>query len=145
VSIQNEEIAEMLRSEVEAWTSGDIESIVAGNASVKAGFGWRAEAWRGQNPSTEVLTERLTKFFENMEYYYIEPTEIHTWSEGNIGLAWGIITESFKQKGQPPEKVQARVTFTFKKETTGWQQIMYHRDIQPFNEDGRYPVELTQV
>ena len=27
----------------------------------------------------------------------------------------------------------------------GWQVVLYHRDIQPFADDGRYPKALTVV
>ncbi len=145
MSIENEEIAEIIRKGGEPINSRDAEAVVAGEASVIAGFGWRTYGWRGQNLSTEAMTERVTKFFEVMEYYNTEPTEIHTWSEGDIGIAWGVITESFQRKGHPPEKIQQRFTFTFKKDADGWHQIMYHRDIQPFNEDGLYQIELTQA
>ena len=141
MSIQNEELAEVVRNWMLAWSSKDIKAIVTGSASAKGGFGWRTFDWRDQ-PAKE---ETLQRFFDNMEYYTGEEPDIHTWSEGNIGLAWGTFTESFKQKGQTPEKARVRFTSTFKKDDKGWHELMSHRDIQSFGEDGRYPVELTRI
>ena len=141
MSIQNEEIAEIVRKYIAAWHTKDIDSIVTLGADIKGGFGWRASAWRDR----PYVAERVANFFDTFKYYGIELTEIHTWSEGDVGIAWGIYTESFQQKEQPPEKARARFTFTYRKDSQGWHELMYHRDIQPFNEDGQYPIELTQV
>jgi len=141
MSIQNEEIAEIVRKQVAAWHSKDIDSIVTLGAHIKGGFGFRDYAWRDR----PYVAERVVNFFNTLEYYGIELNEMHTWSEGEVGIGWGIWTESFQQRGQPPEKVRMRFTLTYRKDSQGWHEIMYHRDIQPFNEDGRYPIELTQV
>lgn len=80
-----------------------------------------------------------------MEYLRHIDTELNTWSERDIGLAWGYFTEEFQHKGQPPEKVRIRFTSTYKKEGEKWRLLMFHKDIQPFNEEGFYPKELTNI
>ena len=141
MSVQNEEIVESVRKGLAAWESKDVATAVALGADIKGGFGWRNYAWRDQ----PYRAEMVAGFLDNLEYYGVELNDIHAWSEGEIGIAWGTFTESFKHKGQPPEKVRVRFTSTHKKDSRGWHDIMYHRDIQPFNENGKYPIELTQV
>jgi hypothetical protein len=53
--------------------------------------------------------------------------------------------EQWQEKVRPPE--QARVGFSkvLTKGARGWQVLLYHRDIQPFTDDGRYPRTLTMV
>jgi len=145
MTIQNEEIAEYLRKELVAWNSKDADSIAEIIAHIKCGFGWRAESHREHSNPTEEMKKRINKFLNTMERYQIDMDELHTWAEDTIGLAWGVWYERFKQKGQPSENARVRFSVTFQKNSDGWHIIMYHRDIQPFNEDGRYPIELTMV
>jgi hypothetical protein len=53
--------------------------------------------------------------------------------------------ETWQDNGQSPEQAQVRFSFVFTKGAQGWQVLMYHRDIQPFTEEGRYPKALTAV
>jgi hypothetical protein len=80
-----------------------------------------------------------------MEYFRHIDMDVNTWSEGDLGLAWGFITEEFKHKGLSPEKVRVRFTSTYRQEDGKWRLIMLHNEIQPFNENGLYPKELTRV
>ena len=140
----NEEIAELARREFEALKSKDIESFVALGANIIGGFGWRTPECRCRNQTYTL--EGMIPFFESTDYLDSSGfEELHTWSEGEVGIAWGIVNEEFQRKGQPPEKAKVRITLTFKKDSEGWHQIMYHRDIQPFRENGQYPIELTKA
>ncbi len=139
---ENEEIAKLARREFEAVKSKDVESFIALHTNTIGGFGWRTPECRNQ----PLTLEEITSFMENTDYLDSSGfEELHTWSEGDVGIAWGIVNEEFQRKGQPPEKVRMRITLTFKKDSEGWHQIMYHRDIQPFDENGQYPIELTKV
>ena len=138
----NEEIAELVRREFEAWKSKDIKTIITLGANIIGGFGWRSADYRNFPPPVE----QVTRFVESTDYADSSGfEELHTWSEGDVGIAWGIVIEEFQRKGQPPEKAKVRISLTFKKDSEGWHQIMYHRDIQPFDENGQYPIELTRV
>ena len=64
-----------------------------------------------------------------------------SWSGCSPGR--GVFTEDFQEKGRPPEYARVRFSSTLSKEARGWQVLMFHRDIQPFEEDGTYPRELT--
>ena len=141
MSIQNEEIAELVRKEFAAFDSKDFNSYVTLGAYIKGGFGWRTFAWH----DTPDLAENIIKFHNTLEYYHIELNDLSTWSEGEVGLAWGFFTVNLRQKEKPPEKVRVRFSYTFKKDSQGWHQIMFHRDIQPFDKEGRCPIELTMV
>ena len=72
-------------------------------------------------------------------------TELSTWSEGDIGLAWGFSMEECKHKGQPPERVRTRFTQVYKKEGEEWRMLVSHKDIQPFDEEGNYLKEFTRI
>jgi hypothetical protein len=142
MSVENEEIADKFKKSIEILNSGDIDAILADqDVNLIGGFGWRARDWRNG-----VGDEKGTRMFlEYIEEYYRELNELHTWSKGNTGLAWGVLTENYTMKGQPPEKALIRFTLTMMKDSDGWHDIMYHRDIQPFSENGIYPVELTRI
>ena len=64
---------------------------------------------------------------------------------GEVGLAWGTFLEKWQDKGQPPEQARVRFSKVLTKGARGWQVLLYHRDIQPFADDGRYPKVLTVV
>ena len=53
--------------------------------------------------------------------------------------------EEFQEKGRPPERARVRFSKVLTKGARGWQVLLYHRDIQPFNDDGSYPRALTVV
>lgn len=82
--------------------------------------------------------EKLRSFLASLEYDRPTLDELHTAVDGDIGLAWGSYTEDFKVRGRAPEKVRARFTLTLKHDTSGWRPLLYHRDIQPFDEKGGY-------
>jgi hypothetical protein len=64
---------------------------------------------------------------------------------GEVGLAWGVYLEQFQEQGHPPERARVRFSKVLTKGPRGWQVLLYHRDIQPFTDDGRYPRSLTVV
>lgn len=142
MSVQDKEIEEYIRNLAEAINSRDIAFLEAVDAGRVGGFGWKSSAWRENSAGFKI---NYKQFFETFEHYTTDYPEIHTWSDGNIGLAWGICTESLQRKGDQPHKARMRFTFTLRKDSNGWHELMYHRDIQPFNEDGRWLAELTRV
>lgn len=60
-------------------------------------------------------------------------------------MAWGSYIEEFQEKGGPPERAHARFSQVMRKDDAGWRILTFHRDIQPFGEDGRYPKALTRA
>ncbi len=114
MSIQNKEIAEVFRKEKLAWDSKDIDGIIS--AIGRFGFGYRTSAWRDYAANTrEQMRSALENFYNDVEYLRRSDTELSTWSEGDIGLAWGFSMEECKHKGQPPERVRTRFTQVYKK------------------------------
>jgi hypothetical protein len=59
-------------------------------------------------------------------------------------MAWGTFIEKWQDKGQPPEQARVRFSKVLAKGARGWQVLLYHRDIQPF-EQKRYLKTLTVV
>jgi hypothetical protein len=90
-----------------------------------------------QNMAT-MANHHLKVFFAGFEYYRVTFNEVQTDVDGNIGLAWGFYAEEFKRKAQDLEKVRVRFTITFKYQKGRWRTLLYHRDIQQFDDQGRY-------
>ena len=53
--------------------------------------------------------------------------------------------EELQEKGRPPERARVRFSMVLTKGVRGWQVLLYHKDIQPFNDEGAYPRALTVV
>ncbi len=60
----------------------------------------------------------------------ITVNELHTERDGDIALANGIYTFSFKQ-GSQTVKVPARFSFVFEEETEGWEIEAHHSSVVP--------------
>jgi ketosteroid isomerase-like protein len=123
-----------VREWVSAYTSHDVDAIVRLDPPAP-GFGYRDLQMRAIN---RPVREALKAFFGNMDYYRIELNEIHTAVDGDVGLAWGFFTEDFRQKGRSPERLRVRFTQTLKYEPNGWRTLIFHRDVQPFDQQGKY-------
>jgi ketosteroid isomerase-like protein len=139
------EVAEAVREWCTAWHTKDIQTLVAMEARA-VGFGFRPWAWRDHIAhSEEDYAQVLERFFGQMEYYSLQPEDFQTSVTGEIGLAWGVYMEQWQEKGRPPEQARVRFSKVLTKGVRGWQVLLYHRDIQPFTDDGRYPRTLTMV
>jgi|GEM_PF-2446691 len=125
-----------VRSLYAAWSSRDGTEVARLDPSAP-GFGFRVRDARALRSPPE-YDESLKTFFATLDNYRLSVDELRTDVIGDIGLAWGVHTEEFQVKGQPPEKVLVRFTMTFKYEDSSWRTLLYHRDIQPFGDDGRY-------
>jgi ketosteroid isomerase-like protein len=145
MAMTKEEVAVAVRAWCQAWHTRDIETLLVMEAP-SFGFGFRpftprdhvAEGQTGQR-------ERLERFFGRMDSYSLVPEAFETAVAGDLGLAWGVFIEEFQEKGHPPERARVRFSKVLAKDAQGWQVVLYHRDIQPFAEDGRYPKSLTVI
>ena len=122
-----------------AWGAGDVE-VIASSGGSAAGFGFRSIAARGaEAPEAGWNPELLKSFFDSLEYYELSSDEIHTAVHGDVVVAWGFFTESFRHRGGEPEVVRVRFSSTMMRGDDGrLRTILAHRDIQPFGADGRY-------
>ena len=143
MAITKEEVAEAVRAWCAAFHTRDIQTLLPMEAQA-AGFGFRAVAWRAARGEGGLL-QRLEQFFGQMDSYRLELEDLQTAVTGDIGLAWGVYIEEFQEKGRPLERARVRFSKVLTKGARGWQVLYYHRDIQPFNEDGSYPRALTVV
>jgi ketosteroid isomerase-like protein len=140
-----EEVAEAVREWCTAWHTKDIQTIIAMEARA-VGFGFRPLAWRDHIArGEEDYAQVLTRFFGRLDYYSLQPEDFQTSVTGDIGLAWGVYMEKWQEKGRPPEHARVRFSKVLTKGARGWQVLLYHRDIQPFTNEGRYPRTLTMV
>lgn len=58
---------------------------------------------------------------------------------GDTAVSWGVYYEDLQIKGSPPERLRVRSTKTLQKDEGGRLiTILGHRDVQPFDGDGRY-------
>ena len=106
------------------------------------GFGFRTAAPRAGG---RIGREQLERFFSGVDYYRLTLESLETDTNGDVGLAWGVFIEHFQHKGQPPERARVRFSNVMTNAGAGWQILLYHRDIQPFDEDGRYAKTLTAI
>jgi ketosteroid isomerase-like protein len=140
-----EDVAEAVRGWCTAWHTQDIQTIVAMEARA-VGFGFRPWAWRDHLARSEDdYAQVLTRFFGQIDDYSVQPEDFQTSVTGVIGLVWGVYLEQWQAQGQPPEPARVRFSKVLTKGARGWQVLLYHRDIQPFTDDGRYPRALTVV
>lgn len=122
----------------DAWNNRDIDALVDGGWT--RGFGFRTLAPRTEASYTpEMVREILLRFFDSVDYYRVTPGESTVVVDGVIGLIWGFHMEEIKHKGRPPERYRVRSSATLKRDALGnWRTILSHRDIQPFDKEGRY-------
>ena len=140
------EFADYVREVQSGWISGDPEAIerLARAERSAIGFGFRDAAARDHRTiGVAGFQAGFSQFLAGMDYYRFEFDELETAVDGEIGLAWGFFTEDFKVKGREPEKARVRFSLVAMREVDGWRSLLSHRDIQPFDADGRYPAELT--
>jgi ketosteroid isomerase-like protein len=143
MSITEEEVADAVRHWCTAWHTRDIPTILAMEAQA-GGYGFRPLARRDHAARGEAdARQTLERFFGRMIAYRLEPEELQTSVIGEVGLARGVYIETFQEQGHPPERARVRFSKVLTKGERGWQVRLYHRDIQPFADDGRYPRALT--
>lgn len=141
--IQNEEIARLWRKEKEAWDSKDIDGIIEAIQG-SCGYGFRGRDWRGSSYHTEENLRPLAdKWLISMEYLRHEDEVLNTWSDDEVGIAWGSYTEEFKHVGMPPERVKIRFTSTYRRDGEIWALMMTHKDAQQFTPDGTYVKDIS--
>jgi hypothetical protein len=144
MTIINHEIAEIWRKEKMAWDSKDIERILDARIGSR-GYGYRTSAWREYPPkSVDNIRGAIERYYEDLEYLRHVDIDLNTWSEGDVGIAWGSFTEEFKHKGQSAEETRVRFSSPYVRNEGKWRLLMSQNDIQPFTEEGRYPKELSQ-
>jgi hypothetical protein len=102
-------------------------------------WAWRDHVARGEAQDRQALE----RFFGQKVSYRLEPEDFQTSVEGALGLAWSVFLEAWQDHGHPPEQARVRFSKVLTKSPHGWQVLLYHRDIQPFTEDGWYPKALT--
>ncbi len=145
MAITKEEVAEAVRAWCAAFHTRDIQTLLPMEAQA-FGFGFRVVAWRDASGRSEGdHLQYFERFFGRMDSYRLELEDLQTSVTGDIGLAWGVYIEEFQEKGRPPERARVRFSKVLTKGARGWQVLLYHRDIQPFNDDGSYPRALTVV
>jgi ketosteroid isomerase-like protein len=145
MAITKEEVAEAVRAWCTAWHTHDIPTIAAMEAQA-GGFGFRPLTRRDHVAISEAgHIQAMERFFSQIDYYRVELEDLQTSVTGDVGLAWGVYIEEFQEKGRPPERARVRFSKVLTKGARGWQVLLYHRDIQPFTAEGRYPRELTVV
>jgi ketosteroid isomerase-like protein len=145
MAIAPEDVADAVRQWCTAWHTRDILTILAMEAQA-GGYGFRPLVRRDHAARTEAECRQIhERFFGQMAYYSVQPEDIQTSVIGEVGLAWGVYIEEFQEQGHPPKRARVRFSKVLTRGSHGWQVLLYHRDIQPFTEDGRYPRTLTSV
>src|SRR5438445_2146929 len=149
-----EKVEKEFRRICDLFNAKDVDALVQ-DSKVAVGFGWRTAAARSTGMANvsaadvaargnEPMRDAIKRFLDSMDYHHYTIEELHTSVEGDVGLAWGLFVEDFKIKGQPAEKARVRFTHVMKKEGEHWRPLLFHRDIQPFDEHGRYLAQFTR-
>ena len=139
-AITPSDVEQQVRASLLVWNTRDPVKILdtPGPSNNRGfGFGYRT---RDARPGQSREEERgvIEKFLTTAEYYRATLDEIRTAVDGDIGLAWGVFTEEFHIRGRTPERVRVRFTTALKREGRAWRQLVFHRDAQPFDENGNY-------
>ena len=140
------DVESQVRASLLVWNTADAERIIEtpgpGGNFGGAGFGYRTIAHRAGQSREEELSI-INRFLDSVEYYRVTVDEVNTMVEHDVGFAWGYFTEDFQLRGRPPETVRVRFTSVLSKGPTGWRQLMFHRDAQPFDNNGTYIPQPT--
>lgn len=143
--ITKEEVAQAVRDWIGAFNRRDLAACVIDAEGV--GYGYRTIGARDMSSlGIEGNTRLLGDFFARCDSFRTTLEQVETAVTGeDLGLAWGVFVEDFQEKGRPPERARVRFSQVMRKTADGWKILLFHRDIQPFGEDGRYPRELTTI
>ena len=146
MSITKEEVADAVREWLAVANDPERIAELVAMESQSAGFGYRTSAWRDiatMGGATYAVV--MAQFWKQVVYFRTELNEFHASVAGDVGLAWFVYTEEFQEKGRPPERAMGRGSIALSKGPNGWQVLLFHRDVQPFDPDGRYPRSLTTI
>jgi ketosteroid isomerase-like protein len=145
MAITKEDVAGAMRDWVEANNAQDLSRLRSLEPEA-IGFGYRTLNARLMGAiSDDEFFGLMKEFNNNLGRYRMEMESLQTAVAGDVGLAWSFYVEDFQEKGMPPERVRVRFTQAMSKDASGWKVLQFHRDVQPFDEDGRYPRSLTAV
>jgi ketosteroid isomerase-like protein len=146
MAMTQEDVAEAVRAWCTAWHTRDMQTIMAMEARA-VGFGFRPFTRRDHlaNARAEARERQLERFFNQKESYSLVLEACETTVVGDVGLAWGTYLETWQDQGHPPEQARVRFSKVLTRGESGWEVVLYHRDVQPFTAEGRYPRELTVV
>jgi ketosteroid isomerase-like protein len=146
MAMTKEDVANAVRAWCTAWQTRDLPTISAMEARA-VGFGFRPFTRRDHaaNARAEARARQLERFFAQKTSYSLVLEDCETAVVGGVGLAWGTYLETWQDQGQPPEQARVRFSKVLTRGERGWEVVLYHRDIQPFTVDGRYPRALTVV
>jgi len=145
MGISKEDVAAAVRHWLDLNNRRQAAEIAAmeGNA---VGFGYRSPTLRDLSQVGEAgYAAGMARFFATLEFYEARFEELETAVHGEIGFAWGRIVEDLRYIGRDPERARVRFSQAMAKTDRGWQVLSFHRDIQPFDSEGRYPGELTSL
>ncbi|MGE0599137.1 MAG: ester cyclase [Dehalococcoidia bacterium] len=133
---------------VQAWIAAINEPDIAAICAMDAtgyGFGYRTSAPRDMSStSIDKYREFMRGFYDRHKGIVTTLEELQTAVDGDVGLAWGVYTEQFQIAGRPLERARVRFSQTMRRDQDGaWRFLLFHRDIQPFDDQGRYPPSLN--
>lgn len=136
-SVTPEEVEAHTRSLWNLWNTDDPEQIVKVYTGGK-GFGYRTRPAREDYGDKVDYRPIVEQWLASLDYYSIVLDDVQTLAYGNVGIAWGLYHEDFQKVGGQPERVDGRFSQTFVKENGEWSMLFYHRDMTPFDADGKY-------
>ena len=137
MTITKEDVAEATRQWFAAYDDGNYKAAAAVEAR-SFGFGRSARAPRDIASVGETgYLQAVEGAMGGLEYYRTQIEELHTAVEGDVGMAWGLLIDEFQERGREPERRRGRFSHVLTRGAAGWQMLLFHRDSQPFDEEGR--------
>ncbi len=143
MTITMEEVEEATRDWLAAANARDVDKITAIEGAA-VGFGIRTRAARNLGVDSSRYRAAVQQWLSGLDTYEGEFEELRTDVRDDVGFAWGVYVERFQLSGQPPELARVRFSHSMTRDADGQlRMLMFHRDIQPFDAEGRYLRSLT--
>ncbi len=136
MTITEEDVVEATRQWFQAYVDRDYRKAAAIESRA---FGWARDS-RGFRDiraiGEDAYLQAVEQAMGGLESYRAEIEEIHTAVEGEVGMAWGVLSEEYKEKGRRPWRRRSRFSHVMVREEADWRMLLFHRDVQPSPEAG---------
>lgn len=143
MTITAEDVAEAVRGWAASFGTRELNHGL-GMEAKSFGYGFRNRQSRDIGATGGAYAERIGKWIPGLTHYSLEIEELRTRVAGDTGFAWGFYVEETESPGEPRERAVVSFSKALQRDADGsWHILMFHRDIQPFDDRGSYLKELT--
>lgn len=136
MSITRDDVAQATREWFGAYADRDYRKAAAIESRA---FGWARDSGAPRDITVigeAAYLEAVERTMGALESYRPVVEELHTAVEGEVGMAWGVLVEEYKEHGREPWTRRSRFSHVMVREDAGWRMLLFHRDVQPFAAGG---------